>query len=198
MRYKRYPDCSRPNSRRNSAIVAVVPILLQLVSVCAFAQEARLDAVLRGGRVYAAVEYLDVHSQEVLASLRDGLRAEIIFQLRLYKRSSGVFAFLGDRLLSEKRVYKVASFDFYENRYKILKGDTTVGDYAGEAEFLDAFFSVGETDLGRIDSGERRDHYLLARVRMMPVKIIAPLNIITLFSSEAVFTTPWTEAELSP
>jgi hypothetical protein len=31
---------------------------------------------------------------------------------------------------------------------------------------------------------------------MMPVKIIAPLNIITLFSSGTAFTTPWIEAKL--
>jgi hypothetical protein len=30
------------------------------------------------------------------------------------------------------------------------------------------------------------------------VKIIAPLNIITLFSTETVFTTPWVETELNP
>jgi hypothetical protein len=33
---------------------------------------------------------------------------------------------------------------------------------------------------------------------MMPVMIIAPLNIITLFSTDTVFTTPWVESELMP
>jgi hypothetical protein len=169
-----------------------------LPSVYVGAQEARLDAVLRGRTVFGAVEYVGPHSQQVLASLWDGLRAEITFQLRLYKRSSGVFAFIGDRLLHEKRVYKIASFDFYENRYKIRKGDSVEGEYAAETEFLDAFYSLRETELGEIEIGDRGDYYLLARVRMMPVKIIAPLNIITLFSSETVFTTPWVEAELYP
>jgi len=162
--------------------------------------------VLRGRKVFGAVEYLDSHfaergvsaSQEVLASLWDGLRAEITFQLRLYRRSSGIFAFLGDRLLMEKRVQQTASFDFYENRYKILKGDRRAGEFAAEAEFLDAFFTLPQTELGELQAGEGKDHYLLARVRMMPVKIIAPLNIITLFSNETVFTTPWVEAELKP
>ena len=162
--------------------------------------------MLRGRKVFGAVEYLDSHfaergvsaSQEVLASLWDGLRAEITFQLRLYRRSSGIFAFLGDRLLRERRVYQIASFDFYENRYKILKDNRITGEYTAEAEFLDAFFSLPEIDLGEIETGDGRDYYLLARVRMMPVKIIAPLNIITLFSTDAVFTTPWVESELKP
>jgi hypothetical protein len=93
-------------------------------------------------------------------------------------------------------VFQIASFDFYENRYKILKGETLVGEYAAEEEFLDAFFSLSETELGEIEV--EGSFYLLARVRMMPVKIIAPLNIITLFSTDTVFTTPWVEAELKP
>jgi hypothetical protein len=197
-RFRRSVDCSKPNSRRSNAKTHVILILLLLASVYGSAQEARLDAVLRDQKVYGAVEYLDSHSQAVLASLWEGLRAEITFQLRLYKRNRGILAFLGDRLLSERRVYQIASFDFYENRYKIQRDDSITGKYTAEAEFLDAFFSLPETELGEIDAGDGGDYYLLARVRMMPVKIIAPLNIITLFSTETVFTTPWIEAELKP
>jgi hypothetical protein len=173
-------------------------LLLLLAPVVAFAQETRLDAELRGGKVYGSVEYLNTHSQDVLASLWDGLRAEIIFQLRLYRRNRGILSFLGDRLVVERQVGKIALFDFYENRYKILKGDVVTGEYAAEVEFLDAFFSLSPTEIGEIEAWNERDYYVLARVRMMPVKLIAPLNIITLFSSETVFTTPWIEAELNP
>jgi hypothetical protein len=181
-------------------------MLLLLAPLLLSAQEARLEAVLRGGRVFATVEYLDSHfaeggvsaSQDILSSLWEGLRAEITFQLRLYRRNRGLFAFLGDRLLNELRVYQVASFDFYENRYKIQGEERPAGEYSGEAEFLQAFFSLPETELGEIEPGSGNDYYLLARVRMMPVKIIAPLNIITLFSKDTVFTTPWTEVEFKP
>ena len=205
-RFRRSVDYSKPNSRRSNAKTYVILILLLLASAYGSAQEARLDAVLRDQKVYGAVEYLGSHfaergvsaSQAVLASLWEGLRAEITFQLRLYRRNRGILAFLGDRLLSERRVYQIASFDFYENRYKIQRDDRITGKYVMEAEFLDAFFSLPETELGEIDAEDGEDYYLLARVRMMPVKIIAPLNIITLFSTETVFTTPWTEAELKP
>jgi hypothetical protein len=196
--FRRYAGCSRPNSRRSKAKKPVILILLLLASAFLSAQEARLEAVLRGGRVFAAVDYLDSHSQEVLSSLWEGLRAEITFQLRLYRRSSGLFAFLGDRLLSERRVCQIASFNFYENRYKIQRGDGIAGEYTAETEFLDVFFSLPETELGKIEAGDGEEYYLLARVRMMPVKLIAPLNIITLFSTDTVFSTPWVEADLNP
>lgn len=154
--------------------------------------------MLRGARVYAAVEYADTHGHEVLASLWDGLRAEITFQFRLYRRTRGFFSFLGDRLHSEKRLSQVASFDFFENRYKIQRDGRIVGSYRSEAEFLEAFFTLPQTEITELGGQMEVDYYLMARVRMMPVKIITPLNIITLFSSESSFTTPWIEADLKP
>ncbi|MBN2552702.1 MAG: DUF4390 domain-containing protein [Spirochaetales bacterium] len=154
--------------------------------------------MLREGKVFGSVEYRSSHAEEVLSSLREGLRAEINFHFRLYRRNRGIFSFLGDRLLVERRVYQTAAFDFFENRYKIRRDGGKPVEYAGEAEFLDAFFSIPDIDLGEIEAADGGEYYLLARVRMMPVKIIAPLNIITLFSSETAFTTPWVEAQLEP
>ena len=173
-------------------------MLLLLPSAHTNAQQARLEAELRAGKVYGCVEYRSSHTEEVLASLREGLRAEINFHFRLYRHSRGIFSFLGDRLLVERRVYQTAAFDFYKNRYKIQRDGGKPVEYTGEAEFLDAFFSLPDIELGEIEAADSGEYYLLARVRMMPVKIIAPLNIITLFSSETAFTTPWVEAEIEP
>ncbi len=170
--------------------------LLLLTPVLSSAQEARLEASLRGQRIYGSVEYVGSHSQEVLASLWDGLKAEITFQVRLYRQNRGLFAFIGDRLLVERRVSQVAYFDFFENRYRIRRDGEPLGEYSAESEFLDSFFSLDSVELGEIEPSDAPSHYLLGRVRMMPVKIIAPLNIITLFSSWTAFTTPWIEAKV--
>lgn len=184
---------------RRSKAKGFIPILvfvLLLAPALSSAQEARLEASLRGQRVYGSVEYAGFHSQEVLASLWDGLKAEITFQVRLYRQNRGLFAFIGDRLLVERRVSQVAYFDFYENRYKIQRDGEPLGEYSAESEFLDSFFSLASVELGEIEPSDAQNHYLLGRVRMMPVKIIAPLNIITLFSSGTAFTTPWIEVKL--
>lgn len=176
--------------------IPILVFLLLLTPALSSAQEVRLEASLRGQRVYGAVEYVGSHSQEVLASLWDGLKAEITFQVRLYRQNRGLFSFIGDRLLVERRVSQVAYFDFYENRYKIQRNGEPLGEYSAESEFLDSFFSLASVELGEIEPSDAQNHYLLGRVRMMPVKIIAPLNIITLFSSGTAFTTPWIEAKL--
>ena len=184
--------------RRSKAkgFIPIFAFLLFLTPAFSSAQEARLEASLRGQRVYGSIEYTGSQSQEVLASLWDGLKAEITFQVRLYRQNRGFFSFIGDRLLIERRVSQVAYFDFYENRYKIQRDGEPFGAYSAEAEFLDSFFSVASVELGEIEPSDAQNHYLLGRVRMMPVKIIAPLNIITLFSSGTAFITPWIETKL--
>ena len=184
--------------RRSKAkgFIPILVFLLLLTPVRSSAQDARLEASLRGQKVYGSVKYVGSQSQEVLASLWDGLKAEITFQVRLYRQNRGLFAFIGDRLLVERRVSQVASFDFYENRYKIQRDGQPLAEYSAEAEFLDSFFSLASVELGEIEPSDARNHYLLGRVRMMPVKIIAPLNIISLFSPGTAFTTSWVEARL--
>jgi hypothetical protein len=169
-----------------------------LTAVAPFAQRALLQATVRGRRVYGSMEYVDSRGREVLQSLREGLRSEITFQLRLYRRNRGLFSFLGDHLLIEKRVYQVAAFDVFENRYSIQREGRTVGEFEEQSRFLDSFFLLPEIEMGEIEAGQASEYYLLARVRMMPVKIIAPLNIVTLFSPGTAFTTPWIEARLEP
>jgi hypothetical protein len=184
--------------RRSEAkgFITILLFLHLLTAALSSAQEARLEASLRGQSVYGSVEYAGSHSQEVLASLWDGLKAEITFQVRLYRQNKGLFAFIGDRLLVERRVSQVAYFDFYENRYKIQRDGRPLGAYSAESEFLDSFFSMASVELGEIEPSDAQNHYLLGRVRMMPVKIIPPLNIITLFSSGTAFSSPWIEAKL--
>ncbi len=192
--------CSRPSSRRNESkgIALVILIAALLTAGPLAAQEARLETRLRDTTVHVTIEFESPRSEEVLASLRDGLKAEIIFQARLYRKSRGLLSFLGDRLLVETKISRTAYFDFYENRYMILRDGNLLGEYASEQEFLHSFFFLPDLELGEIDISELEKLYVLARVRMMPVKIISPLNIITLFSSETVSTSPWLEAEIRP
>ena len=188
--------CSRTSSRRNKAKNRVFGAVMLLTAVVPFAQGALLEATIRGRTVYGSMEYVDSRGREVLQSLRDGLRSEITFQLRLYRRNRGLFSFLGDHLLSERRIYQVAAFDVFENHYWIQRDGTTVGEFEQQSRFLDSFFSLPEIEMGEIEAGQANEYYLLARVRMMPVKIIAPLNIVTLFSPDTAFTTPWIEVRL--
>ena len=105
-RSTRWPGCSRTSSRRIEARLPRLLLAAALWGMAAAGAQAEQDlrVGLQGGRVLVSLGYSDPRSGQVLAALEDGLASEIQFQLRLYRRQRGPFAFLGDRLASELRL----------------------------------------------------------------------------------------------
>jgi len=156
--------------------------------------EQDLRVGLQGGRVLVSLGYSDPRSGQVLAALEDGLASEIQFQLRLYRRQRGPFAFLGDRLASELRLVRTARYDRFERRYRILSPGAPEARFADARSFLEAFFALGPLALGAIPAGDAARYYVQSRVRLAPVKIVPPLKLITLFYPQT--SSPWLRKEL--
>jgi hypothetical protein len=145
--------------------------------------------------VIAILGYSDPRAGEVLAALEDGLAAEIQFQLRLYRRQRGPFAFLGDRLASELRLVRTARYDRFERRYSLQSPGEAEARFEEAGGFLKAFFALGPLALGELPAGDTAEYYVQSRVRLTPVKIVYPLKLITLFYPQA--SSPWLRKELS-
>ena len=144
----------------------------------------------------ATVELSDAPAERVLAALHDGLKSEIVFDLRLYRRQKGFLAWLGDRPAVDLRVSRVASFDVFTNRYLVEQDGGAAEAFPDAGEFLGSFFVLSDHPMGAIPPGDPEAYYVLARVRLSPVRIIGPLNIVTLFSSKSQATTDWVERAL--
>jgi hypothetical protein len=156
--------------------------------------QQNLRVGLQGGRVEVSLGYSDPRAGEVLAALEDGLASEIQFQLRLYRRQRGLFAFLGDRLASELRLARTARYDRFERKYSIQTPGEAMARFADAGSFLEAFFALGPLTLGVLPSGDTSGYYVQSRVRLAPVKIVPPLKLITLFYPQA--SSPWLRKEL--
>jgi hypothetical protein len=159
---------------------------------------ATLRVALAGSKVSVSLDYRDPRRQEVLKALAEGLTAEIQFQLRLYRRQPGFMRFLGDRMIVERRLVQTARYDSFEGRYRIRRLDREVGAYGEAGEALAAFCSLTDfilTDLAGLEAGQ---YYVAARARLTPVKLVAPLNIITLFLPRLAISSPWLEGGLAP
>ncbi|MBN1836011.1 MAG: DUF4390 domain-containing protein [Spirochaetales bacterium] len=159
-------------------------------------QVATLSVKDGGGRILATVALSDAPVERVLAALEDGLKSEIVFDLRLFRRQKGFLAWLGDRPLVNVRLSRLAWFDPFTQRYLIKQQDGPQIPFRDEREFLESFLVLAEYPVGRIGPGDPETYYLLSRVRLSPVRIIGPLNIVSLFSSESQITTEWAELEL--
>jgi hypothetical protein len=171
----------------------VLLIAFVLASQSAAAQEAALAVHTDARGVVASVVLRQAPVERVLAALRDGLTSEVVFELRLYRRQEGFFAWLGDRPLATARVSRVGSFDPYTSRYVVYQDGRMAASFVDQADFVRYFLSLSDYGLGAGRSGDSGRLYVLARVRLSPVRLIGPLNIVTLFSSDNLVTTDWVE-----
>ncbi len=166
-------------------------MLLLLVPLAGFCQEASLSVRPQDGLLVSSLKLTGVDPSRVLDTLEDGLRAEVVFQLRLYQKKRGLAGFLGDRLLAERRVVQVASYDLFTGQYVLERDDGPKRRYAASGSFLEDFFSLRGLAMQGLSG--RGSGYMLGRIRLSPVRFIPPLNIISLFRDRVSLTTPWTE-----
>ncbi|GAH18281.1 unnamed protein product, partial [marine sediment metagenome] len=111
--------------------------------------------------------------------LEEGLKAEISYQFRLYKRNKSFFSFLGDKVITEKKIIKTAYLDIYE-RVFIIEVNEEKKVLLYEEDFLRSFFKAEDIQIGRLSSRESKEHYVLARISFSPVRLAPPLNMISL------------------
>ena len=167
-----------------------------LAAAAVLGAESVLSGTVTQGWVNASLRFSDPRREEVLAALDEGLAAEVHFQLRLYRRLQGRLAFLGDRLLAERRIAQTARYDRFAERYVIERQGMRVGEFSEPAAFLEAFCSLQEFPVGRLSGPPPVRHYLLGRVRLYPVRVVFPLSLITLFLPKLAVDSRWLEQEL--
>jgi hypothetical protein len=171
--------------------------MLAVLPAARAAAEQDLQVKVQQGWVLASFRYRDPPGGEVVTALQEGLASEIQFQLRLYRRQRGLFGFLGDRLLAERRLVRTARFDRFERQYRIQESGAAETRFTQPSSFLQAFCSLSSLSLGPLPQGEAAGCYVLGRARLTPVKIVFPLGLITLFYPQTSFLTPWQRQELA-
>jgi hypothetical protein len=154
-----------------------------------------LRAWLAADTVGVTLRFDARHSAEVLSALREGLKSQLLFQLRLYRRQDGPLALLGDRLLSSRELTRIASFDLIDDRYRVVD-ETGQREYTAQAAFLEDFYILRDYPLGSLAAAEGPQCYLVARARLEPVRVVPPLDIIRLVTRVSSFSSPWMRADI--
>jgi len=180
-----------------------MPLILSFMlsgNVSLSAEEALLTAAASEGRVIVSatlsgVEFEQVYSTFRKGLLEEGLKTEISYQFRLYRRNKGFFSFLGDKVITEKKIIKTAYLDIYE-RVFIIEVNEEKKVFLYEEDFLRSYFKAEDVQIGRLSNVESKEHYVLARISFSPVRLVEPLNIISLFYKKIAVVTRWTEAEI--
>ncbi len=173
-----------------------IPALLVCLLACAAARAEEVElaaSVDLSGGITVDARVTGVDQARLLASLREGLEASVTLELRLYRRTSGLRALFGDRVLAQRQLQRRASVDFLDDRYILhdIGGETR--RHAASEDLLSDFLNVRALHLAW--SADART-YLIVRARVEYVRLQAPLHIVSLFRPTASVT-PWRRVEIA-
>lgn len=135
--------------------------------------------------------------EEILDSLREGMRSQVEFRVQLYRESRGFWSLFGDRLIEEYETRHLAYFDPFTRSYIITSGGAFSDNqqrYEEPEDFLDAFLSLSST---RVSLPSQEVGYRLrGRSVVEPVRVAPPLGLMGIFLPNERYTTSWVSVEL--
>jgi len=188
-----WKNSSKAASRRSRLLLA---LLFALSAVGLACQDLELSVRRDGPLVRAAAVFRWDREEELLSTLREGLESRITFTLRAFERSAGLLSLLGDRLLAEKTVARSAYFNFLDGTYIVEESDGARAAYTDLAALLTGFFSARGVALPVPRQARRGPCYVSARVLFEPVRLSAPLSIVSLAGAAVSHTSAWVRAEI--
>ena len=100
-------------------------LLLALPAAACEGQELSLSLLREGTVVRAAAVFHWDREEELSSTLREGLESRITFTLRVFEKSRGLLALLGDRLLAETTLARSAYYNFLDGTYVVEEADGT-------------------------------------------------------------------------
>jgi len=173
-----------------------IPLFVVTALPC-LAEKAAFELRRPAGQLVVTARLENVKEEEILSALEQGLESEIVYHFRLFERTTGIFSFLGDRLLSQEAIGFTASLDRFNNTYVI---DPTQGEprlFKEKNDFLCRFLELEAHAFSEFQPEPDKQYYLRARIQLTPAVISGPLSIILLFFRTGI-TTEWIELAVEP
>ena len=126
---------------------------------------------------------------EVMSALDEGMRSEIVFDLRVYRPRKGLAALFGDELVREARIVHEGRWNPFTSRYE-LRRNGQLESYESLASFLRALVSLRFVELSLDSSQQVR---VLIQSRIAATRLVDELGILSVFLPDEFENTGWTE-----
>jgi len=191
---------SRGNSRRIETRVARLlcfSFLIIFPLLDAESDDVAFSGRIENGLIYVSSYFTTDKVEDLKNNLGSGFRAEIIFQFRLYSREHGWLSFLGNKLLRETTITRIARYDAFESSYVIESEDRVVSKFKGFEDFVRAFFTLENFKLPYGENCEKAKCIIMGRAYFVPIKLISPLNLVKIFTSLGSKATQWRTIDLN-
>jgi hypothetical protein len=177
-------------------MTVLLATILVLGAGTAAAQELVLSVTPRGFRYTVSLELTRYSGEDILASLSEGLRAEVNHQIRIYRKARGPFAFLGDRLVEQANPSLEARWDIFSRSWVIIGPDGAERHFRDREEFLQAFLSFPEY-LVKTPITDPSAYYILAQSNVRSTKLVPPFSILSALFLYGQATTSWIRGEFA-
>ena len=132
--------------------------------------------------------------EAIIESLDDGHRAEIRYEARIYRRTTGVNRLFGDRLIAEEMVTYEARWDELNSRYIVVVDEEFERSFF-DADDLLAFLLILDNHIIRLPNDSSDAIYLMCRAQVEPILLVPPLTLLAVVIPKFRMTTPWMRTE---
>jgi hypothetical protein len=181
----------------SALLLPLLILLLSLDSEAASGQGIELRLGTSGNTIRADVVFQWERKEELLRFVRGGLGSRVEFLFRIQEKRHTILPFFQEALVSETSLARSASFDIFSDEYSVSSEREGKAVFATADDFLRYFFSVRDCAvLNGLRSGT--SYAVAVQVRLTPIRLVPPLNIISLFGGMATFTSPWVRQEVRP
>jgi len=127
---------------------------------------------------------------KIVESLGEGHSAEVQFQIRVYRRSTGLSRLFGDRLIAEQSVLYQARRDRLNDRYVVVVDGEVERSFGDSDELIDFLVVLNDHHIS-LPAAVDGEIYLLCRVQVEPIRLVPPLTLLTFVIPGFRITTPW-------
>lgn|GEM_PF-2111546 len=189
------PRCLKTALKRSRRLAYLLSLIF-VTAVPAAAQEANLRLVSSPDRLAVQVGLTGYDGADVISAVDSGMRSRITIVLRLYQKSGGVTGILGDRLVQEQREQFEARYDPFSRDY-VISSETREQRFRRRGEFLQSFFSPPPMVFHQLPDGSQSSGYVLAQVRLEPMKVAPALRLLRFLLPHLTVVTPWKRLELA-
>jgi len=185
--------------KKSNVCKAVIVILIfSLQPALLFSLEIDHRIYQQDDQITLILQLNDFPLDKVQQVFQTGQTSQVQFEVRLFKKSKGVWGFLGDQLLEEQNIIYNGSFDPFSNMYRLEtsshNSSTETRKYLEAASFFSALRSVRTS----FQYSPTRDSmiYFRLRVKFTPRLLMPPLNVLEPFLINHQFTNGWTQVPI--
>lgn len=175
-------------SRRSTLSSLAILILFLLAAKAVSAQGVLLSASMQENYAKIRLDLVDIEEKMLVDNAVRGQHSEVRYDLRLYRKNSGLLGIFGDSIISEKQIVKEGYWDPFSSLFVVEDSRGGRKNSPRPKEYIRMLLSLEES---RIEiPPENGSYYLLAKIKLKETQLAVPFKLLDPFLEETSISAP--------